>query len=397
MRLLLVLETDWVSRGPAQHHHLLERLQNRGHTVRIIDFDIHWSSKKGVWPWSRRETISAPSKVIGKQSMSVIRPGMVRAPLLSYASYIPSFTVELIRQIRSFRPDLVIGEGVLNVFLASRIAKMFGVPFVRYLLDSDYTLIPETYLQPLGFWLEKQGLVHVDGLFAINKQLGNYAGRMGAKTDPIVITAGIDKSRFNAVVDGSEIRNELQYSNDVTVLFFMGWLYDFSGLRELSNALAKLSESNLRLLILGRGDLYDELKEIAKKSAIPNMITLIDWVSYEEVPRYIAAADICLLPALLNKTMRDIVPIKLYEYLACGKPVICTRLPGVMREFGDSSGLVYVRRPEDIPTIALRIAQNPDEYTRRSKEALSYVTNLDWKLLTDHFEEALERIIEIDQ
>ena len=62
-----------------------------------------------------------------------------------------------------------------------------------------------------------------------------------------------------------------------------------------------------------------------------------------EMPAFIAASDICLLPAYpWEKTMQDIVPIKMYEYMAMKKPVIATRLPGVMKEFGEDNGVVYV-------------------------------------------------------
>ena len=44
--------------------------------------------------------------------------------------------------------------------------------------------------------------------------------------------------------------------------------------------------------------------------------------------------------------MQDIVPIKLYEYLAMAKPVIATRLPGIVMEFGEGNGIPLHRRPE---------------------------------------------------
>jgi len=45
--------------------------------------------------------------------------------------------------------------------------------------------------------------------------------------------------------------------------------------------------------------------------------------------------------------MRDIAPIKFYEYMAMGMPVITTKLPGVVREFGDGDGVVYLDKPDD--------------------------------------------------
>ncbi|MCK4733720.1 MAG: glycosyltransferase, partial [Methanophagales archaeon] len=51
--------------------------------------------------------------------------------------------------------------------------------------------------------------------------------------------------------------------------------------------------------------------------------------------------------AIDDEKTRDIVPIKFYEYMAMGKPVITTKLPGVMTEFGEDHGVIYVDNPED--------------------------------------------------
>ncbi len=53
-----------------------------------------------------------------------------------------------------------------------------------------------------------------------------------------------------------------------------------------------------------------------------------------DVPRYISACDVCLLPYRINEWTRNIDSLKLYEYLACGKPVVATDVPAV-RRFGE--------------------------------------------------------------
>jgi len=359
----------------------------------VIDFDILWNKKVNGFPFSKRSEFKSPGKAIGKHSMNVIRPAMIRAPLLSYFSFVPSFIVEFIKQIKVFKPDIVIGQGVLNVFLASIIIKIFRIPFIRYILDSAHTLIPERYLQPLGFALETAGLKNTDDVIVINKQLGEYSQRMGSPHEPRVITAGVDDSRFNHLIDGAEIRQQLGVSEDETLLFFMGWLYDFSGLRELTKAMSLLTDSKFRLLILGRGDLYEELKDIASNTQIENIILIHDWVHYDRVPKFVAAADICLLPAHLNRTMRDIVPIKLYEYLACGKPVIATRLPGVYREFGSNSGIIYITKPEQILEVASHIRRNSTSYYAYKQKALEFVKDFGWESIADNFENILKKIV----
>ena len=53
--------------------------------------------------------------------------------------------------------------------------------------------------------------------------------------------------------------------------------------------------------------------------------------SVADVPRYMAACSVCLLPYQMNEWTKHIDSLKLYEYLACGKPVIATDVPAARR------------------------------------------------------------------
>ena len=57
MKILLVQNTDWIKRNPAQQHHLAEMLSLRGHEIRVIDYEILWRNEK------EREIISERKKV----------------------------------------------------------------------------------------------------------------------------------------------------------------------------------------------------------------------------------------------------------------------------------------------------------------------------------------------
>ena len=392
MRILLVQESDWLRRGPHQQHHLLERMQQRGHEVRVIDYEIDWREYSHYEVFARTKRIRAYGKAEEESRIALIRPASIRAPLLCYAS-IPVFhTMQILKAIRAFKPDVIVGLGLVNSYIAAILAKLHGIPFVYYLIDSLHTLIPEEIFRPLGRFIEGRILKMANHVLAINKRLAEYAKKMGSEVEPEIITAGIDRERFNQDVDGASVRRELKIHDDDLVLFFMGWLYDFSGLREVVQII-KNTESKMKLVVLGRGELYDEIKEIAEYA--PNKgIILIDWVRYDEVPKYVAAADICILPSHLNETMRDIVPIKLYEYLACGKPVIATRLPGVMKEFGAKSGIMYVERPIDVVRQASTICSDRKKYEALQNSALEYTKDLDWSIITDRFYEAMRNLVE---
>jgi len=175
----------------------------------------------------------------------------------------------------------------------------------------------------------------------------------------------------------------------------MGWLYDFSGLKEVALELAKASGNhrNIKVLTLGKGDLWDVLYTIKRKYGLDSRIITVGWKPYEEVPKYIAASDICLLPAYNNEVMRNIVPIKMYEYMAMTKPVIATKLPGVMKEFGEGNGVIYVDRPEDVVKKAVELIES-GSIEEEGIKARKFVERYSWDNVVDEFERVLREIVE---
>jgi glycosyltransferase involved in cell wall biosynthesis len=62
----------------------------------------------------------------------------------------------------------------------------------------------------------------------------------------------------------------------------------------------------------------------------------IHWLGqrqYEELPRYVKAFDVCLMPFALNEATEYINPTKTLEYMAAGKPIVSTAVADVVRNF----------------------------------------------------------------
>lgn len=391
MRILLVQDSDWLERGPHQQHHLMDRLSLRGYDVRVIDYEITWGRKPRREWYSRRKVFSGVSRVLKGSGVRVIRPGILKFPLLDYFSIVFTHGVEVRRQIVEFKPDVIIGMGILNTFIAMRFAKQHKIPFICYLIDAWHTLIPFKRLRFLGKILESYTLKRCDVICVINEELKRYAIEMGAKPEKVqVVRAGVDTQRFNPNLDGYVMREKLGISKGDVVLFFMGWLYPFSGLKEVAVELATVRDEhpNFRLLIVGEGDLYHELQLIKKDYDLEQLV-LTGLQPYEKIPEFIAASNVCLLPAHNNEVMRNIVPIKMYEYMACGKPVIATRLPGIMKEFGHNKGVIYVDKPTDVLKKVVEL-HNDDGATRKwGTTARKFVEKYSWDKITDEFENIL--------
>ena len=337
MKILVVQETDWITRYAHTQHHLFERLSLKGHTITVIDYGFDWKKDPNKKLYQEREIFLHVSKLYEGSGVDVIRPASLHVPILAYFSLIYSHSKEISYQIEHFKPDLIIGFGILNAYLAAQSAKKHQIPFIYYWIDALDTLIPEPYFQKLGRFFERKTIQNSSLLFVLNEKLKDHLIGLGADGKKIqIFSSGIDFKRFNTEISGDVIRKKYQIRDDQIVLFFMGWIYQFSGVKEVAVQLANARQKyeKLVLLIVGEGEAYEDMLKIKEQYNLGERLILTGQQPYSLIPEFIAAADICMLPAdPKEKIMQDIVPIKMYEYMAMGKPVICTKLNGIMREF----------------------------------------------------------------
>jgi glycosyltransferase involved in cell wall biosynthesis len=373
-------------------------LSLRGHEIRVIDYEILWRmNRKGKF-YSKRRTFRDVFKIYKGARITVIRPSIIKVPWIDYVSLVFSHKKEINRQVKEFAPDVIIGFDILNAYLAMKAAKKDEIPFIYYWIDVNHRLIPFKPFQPVGEIVERMTLKQADRILTINDKLRDYVIKLGASPERVqVLRAGINLEKFNPAINGEIVKNKYKILKRDMVLFFMGWLYDFAGLKEVALEMAKIKEKepNIKLLIVGEGDAFDDLQKIREQYHLDEQIILTGKQPYEEIPGFIAAADICLLPAYpTEKIMEDIVPIKMYEYMAMGKPVITTKLPGVMKEFGVDHGVIYVDRSEDALKRAMELIEN-GRIEEEGIKARRFVEKNSWDNITDEFERVLEEVIKV--
>ncbi|MBA7599972.1 D-inositol-3-phosphate glycosyltransferase [subsurface metagenome] len=393
MKILLVQESDWLKRGPHQQHHLMERLSIKGHDIHVIDYEVSWKNEINKEIYSQRKVFNKVSKFYDGANIYVIRPAIIKIPILDYISIILTHGIEIRKQIKNFKPDVIIGFGILNTFIAAILARRNNIPFIYYLIDELHRFIAFKILQPLGEIIKSRTLKLSDKVIVINEKLRDYVISLGANPQKTyIVSAGVDLDRFLNSNDRS-IRKEYGIKKDDIVLFFMGYLYNFSGLKEVALELAKLKdkERNIKLLIVGEGDIYNDLQEIKDKYKLKDKIILTGKQPYKKIPNFIAASDICLLPAQNTKIMRNIVPIKMYEYMAANKAIITTKLSGIMKEFGEDHGVVYVDKPEDVLNKAIELIKS-NSIEKEGRKARKFVKKYDWDDIVDEFERLLEEL-----
>lgn len=398
MKVLLLQDGEWRKKGPHQQHHLMELLSLRGHQIRVIGFDQLWREEKGN-TISNRVVAEDISRFYDGARVTFIRPFFLKMPIIDYITYFFSSQIEVKRQISEFDPDVVIGfSAIISNLWGVVYAKKRHIPYIYYWFDIVHKLNVPRPFGPVAFLLEKIIIRKSTAILVINEALKDYIINFGA--DPSitkVITGGIDRNVFNPERFSHnkirEIREEFGFKEDDIVLFFMGWIYEFSGLEQVIIELCKSGESasKLKLLIVGEGDHYQRLRSLVEKYGLGNQVIMTGKRPYKDIPKLISASDICLLPAIDNEVMRYIVPIKMYEYLAMLKPVISTELQGIIKEFGYDNGVVYILTPEEVITKAMELTM--DDITSNSINASKFIDKYGWDSIIEDFEKYLKELI----
>ncbi len=394
-KILFIQETDWLEKGPQQQHHFLERMSNKGHQVTVFDYEILWKEKIIEGRLAKRINKKSPPKACKECNIHHIRPRALRFPVLNYFSLLFFYPPSILKVIRKFKPDVIMGAGLLTVSIGQILGKLHKIPYIHLTTDKWHDAIPEKIFKRLGLALESRLAKKADFNIVINEQLKEYEVRIGANPDSTrVIRAGVEIKLFRPDTKiREEMREKLGYSDDDKVLFFMGWLYTFSGLKEIVEKLAKHDDKKVKLCIVGRGELHDELVKLSERHQLHQQIKIIKWVTYRDLPKYVSVADICILPAYDNKTMNEIVPIKLYEYMAMEKPVITTQLQGITREFGQNNGVVYAEDPKSVFDLAISLIK--EELEIIGKEGRRFIEqNCNWTKLVDEYENIVRDLVE---
>lgn len=143
---------------------------------------------------------------------------------------------------------------------------------------------------------------------------------------------GVDTHLF-CRQNSKKIKENLGLDNKF-ILGYVGGLKEWVDMEPVFAALSELDEST-RMIIVGSEGKLDANVNLAKSYGVQNKVVFTGNVPYIQVPFYMSAMDICLIPFRVNSITDNALPMKLFEYMACEKTVISTPLAGVKDAVGD--------------------------------------------------------------
>jgi glycosyltransferase involved in cell wall biosynthesis len=164
-------------------------------------------------------------------------------------------------------------------------------------------------------------------LLAVSDEVGDYLKRFPESGDRVrILPNGVDVARFGAVGSRSHWRAAAGEGSALTV-GFVGTLKPWHGVERLVEAfaMAVLARPGLKLLIVGDGPERERLEGQVRTWGVDPVTTFTGAVDASEVPRWLGQMDIAVAPyPRLDRFYFS--PLKVYEYMAAGLPVIASRM-----------------------------------------------------------------------
>ncbi len=212
----------------------------------------------------------------------------------------------------------------------------------------------------LFYPVEKLCSRFTDKLITINKEdFGLAKNKFKAKEVHYVPGVGIDLSRFRDIkVDRNAKRREIGVPEDAFMMFSVGELNENKNHQIVINALAKVNNPNVHYVIAGVGEKKDSLAELADNLDLSSNVHFIGYRN--DVAELNCSADLFCFPSY-----REGLSVSLMEAMACGLPVICSKIRGNTDMIDTSGGLLF--NPYDVDECMDAIVGILNSDTRKMK------------------------------
>jgi glycosyltransferase involved in cell wall biosynthesis len=308
--------------------------------------------------------------------------GMALYGWLMFFSVLP--VVQKLR--KDFKFDLIDAHYVYpDGFAAVQLGRLFKRPVVVSARGSDVNLY-RTF--PLIRKLLQYVLRNAAGVIAVSDALKQSIVGLGIPEKKILtIPNGVDTKKFYAT-ETAQARDKLGLHCSKLMLS-VGNLTANKGFDLLIRALpfvsARLGDKNLQLVIVGEGAFRGELETIVSRLGLHGRVRLVGAVAHEELHLWYSAADVFCLAS-----EREGWPNVILESLACGTPVVATKVGGIPEIVQSMDVGILTTRDEQEIARALWISLNK---TWHSGQIVNYVKRYSWEHTASAVRDVFDSII----
>jgi len=221
-------------------------------------------------------------------------------------------------------------------------------------------------------------------IITITAVLKDAIVKEGADAAKILVAHdGVDLEIFNSVnKSAGELKTELNLPAEQFLAGYVGkfkTLEQEKGLKTMIEALSLLDKETKMAFIGGDEAEVKEYKSLAQRFNVLPQCIFIGYQPYKRMIEYMKAMDAVVLPSPDKPLAHYSSPLKLFEYMASGRPIIASNLPALREILNDKNALFF--KPENSDDLARAIKMikaSPALGYHLSQQALADVKNYTW-------------------
>ncbi len=261
------------------------------------------------------------------------------------------------------------------VISALFVARIFSIPVVFDMAENYASMWKEH--------VDKRGLKFLNHILknsTVANLMENYVLK---RVDHVIVVVEESKDRLiqkgvsgNKITIVSNTPDLLIFNDESGVLltplsgkfkiFYVGYVNGGRGIDTAIKAIPIIIKSirDFSLIVAGDGEYLEELKNLANNLGVDRYVTFLGWVDPKLVPSYIRSCDVCIVPHNATDFVNSTIPNKLFDYMACKKPVVVSDAAPLKRIVSETTcGMVF--RSRDFKDFAEKVIQLNDLSVRK--------------------------------
>ena len=327
MKIAYVGSPELFSRGASSIHvmKMCQAMQNLG-----IDFDLllpYYSNTRDIFDY------------YGIEEKFTIKRLFPSYPKSSPRHVLHGIVGSLYTGIFKRRYDLIITKNIFCTYLAT---KVFGLDTIY---DAHHPLVNTVATRLFDSFKDSESLVR----FSTNTEgLGDLYKELGLPEEKLIAAPnGVELKKFEDLPSRMDARKILSLPLDQKIVCYAGNSYEGRGIEFLIECAAEM-QGVLFLIVGGLDEDIIRYQDLAHAKGVSNF-EQVGFVQHREVPLYLSAADALVMPYTSKMTIKGgtaassfTSPMKLFEYMAAGRPIVATGLPAIEEILHDGVNSIVV-------------------------------------------------------
>ncbi|MDY6952013.1 MAG: glycosyltransferase, partial [Thermodesulfobacteriota bacterium] len=287
----------------------------------------------------------------------------------------PKFIPQIRKMVNQIKGDVIyaskplftsFGIGLIRKCMGKRPLVLdiddWETPFALKYLGKGNVLHPNSYWSTLA---HEKTVFLADAITVSNRFLQkNFGGTIVCHARD---TGHLDPLKY----DGRSRRKELGIGADKRVVTFLGTPRPHKGLEDLVQAIARLQDNRLLLMIIGLDESREaeNIRNMMKRTLPDEQVLDVGIQPIRDVPKHLSLTDLVVIPQ--RKTVESVgqIPARVFDAMAMGKPIVATRISDLPEILDGCGWLVEPENPVQLAQAINEVFDNFDEAEEKGQRA----------------------------